>query len=504
MIRPIAVALLLTLAAAAPAQSGGTWDELGAGSGTPPGILDVPRHVNSLAEPGRTTAHPRLVVDATNTPRLFVYTQSPNGIAGDNGVVELAWARLTWGAPAGGRAWVGTALGMPRGFVAAAGGGGRVVLAAAATPPGGFITNTYLRSSTTLGAWGGLSGSDSGAGLSGLTTFNPAAQEVAAAVDIVGNSVVAWTVGNSTSTRLHLARHRAGAWEGFAGSQGPTPIATSRPGFRLASPAVAFVGANPVVAWVETNDIMETVRLARWNSGTLRWEGLGDSLTTGLGSGRRVQLANHRNEQNLFVAFEDIFANTLTIREWNLTSWVDRGGAVEVWPQARFAPFDDRSNGRREPARAGFHLVTDQSGAVAVAFRGEAPAGSGRTSIFVSWRQRGVGWFALGTPTSPLGASTFDYTVPATGPGPGNHSPSLAFSIENRPIVAWEHQRAANDNAVVLVRRYSQTIGSALPNKSQAAARVLGRIDANPAFDDRVDFNEDGIIDAADVERLPP
>jgi hypothetical protein len=54
------------------------------------------------------------------------------------------------------------------------------------------------------------------------------------------------------------------------------------------------------------------------------------------------------------------------------------------------------------------------------------------------------------------------------------------------------------------VRRYSQTIGSALPNKSQAAARVLGRIDANPAFDDRVDFNEDGIIDAADVERLPP
>lgn len=514
-----ALALVAGTAGAVPA-----WEEVSTGSGTLPGPFRLGAFNPALNEENRVSIRPELGLSLEGRLLLSFYSDTLDTRQSSyNGIFALVnnggeWAFQTNSPKGEVFAADYTYMRHPGGM---AGSYSLVSLIPSDLTPAGapsvycvfpFINdpeqiNIYAGVYASLyssSGWAARDGSLAPGGIAGTPAFATQIFDTAGALDTFGNPYVAYTRGSERQKAIYVRQNKLGAWSGLAGSD-VTPIAAASSTVSNYHAAIGFTGADPVVAWTEKQSTLERVKLKRYQSSTEQWIAIGTSVSEGLGYGRNPQIANFQNRDTFFVAFEDLATKKLYLKESNGLTITDRGDPLAPWGLAKMAPFDDKRPSAPEPAVANFALALDRQGRPAVAFRAESPVGSGRTHIFVSWLSRDNVWVAQGDTANPLGLDGLEYELADPMPamrGYGNYNPSMVFGLDNRPIVAWEFDDGNRVHPAILVRRSTEPVSTLPVTVDQAIGRLLGTIAGAVELDAVLDDNRDGIVDAADVERL--
>jgi hypothetical protein len=498
-------AALVILAGGASAQ---TWQEVGTGSGSLPGLFRVSTFDSSVPEGTEVSVRPELPPSLSFTPYLFFNSRQLGAVFPTNSTYAMTFGGGAWTphpASAKGRI-VPDIEALLDSHPAAAASSDQTILAIAGAPYQSFINDAYTAFLAPSGtAWEGRGGSLDEGGISDSAGFSSQVFEVAAALDPVDQALVAYSKGTDTRRGIFMQRFNGTAWAGLAGSDtAPLPNAASTSSaINNKFPSIGLSNQAPVVAWTRIVSIVtETAMLLRYNSGTGQWEGLASSDTTGIGAGRHPKIANLRGRSTFFVAFENRFDRSLKVLEWNGSAFADRGNPLTPWGFAEMAPFDEVLDAK--PAVANFDITVDTANRPIVAFRAESPAGSGKYHLFVSYRNSAGTWIAIGDPGSTLGASSLDYTLPGAGTPPyGHYAPSISVGPDNRPILSWEFQNGTPATPTILLRRWSQPTATPPPSLANAVALLLGQISSTPELLEVLGATFDDVVDAADVERLP-
>lgn len=503
MTRNLHYVLGFALLAASPLQAQ-TWDPIGAGSGTPPGIFNITTYDPSI--PAGTQASNRPVLATAPGGRLVLLFNSRTT---NTSIILTKTYAVGYGAGAwnflpgnpNGRLFADLETKLDWEPVASASTANLVGVTVGA-PELSLINDVYA-SFYGANGWQDRGGSLGTGGITDSTAFGSQVYEAGASIDPNDRTTVAYSLGSATRRRIYVQRLSGTVWGGIAGSD-VTPIADS-PTTSITNihPSVSQTNVSPVVAWTYVeNTINETVKLLRHDPFDNTWKGLGASATTGLGAGRHPKAVNLLGRSAFFVAFENRFDGALSVQEWTGAAWLDRGSPLQPWGLSRAATFDEVL--LSQPSLASFDIALDSFGRPVVAFRAESPAQSGKYHIFASYRNAAGTWVALGSTQSGLGADGLDYSLEgAQGPVYGHYNPTLTIGLDNRPNLAWEFDDATANPPVILARRFSNPTATPTANASQAIAILLGQIDSSPAIIALLDSNEDGRLDAADVERLP-
>lgn len=464
--------------------------------------LPITNFFPALNESGRRNLKPRVVLAPEGRAMLVVHSQAPSTFTGESGFLALeSVANTGWRRHGSGIVWTLNGMAVPRGYSVTSG-RRQTALTVPAIPAGELATNLFGTFSRPGQPWSGMGGSLASGGLTQSNTFTPTVQQAMTAVDSFDNPYIGWTFGGNNQTSIHAGRWFIGSWQGFGGPI-TNPIHTTPEGFRILSVAMTFTGGAPVVVFSESNGTQDRVRALRFRSTDSQWVAMGNPQE-GLGFGRHVQAINDRNDTRFYVGFENLTNGELKILEWNGSQFIPRPGAVEAWGLERMSPRPATVSTQDASIPANHALAFDHRGFPTVAFRAQHPSAPGKFHLYVSIMNPFTGvWTPIGNVGNHLGASNHDYTI--MGPGAtGHRHPSLAFTLDNRPVLAWELDTGANTGPVLQVRRYSRGLGDGLPNRRQGAARLLGLFDRDTLFDSRMlTANSDTILDAADITRLP-
>lgn len=497
------LALFLLLPPAIPAWQSGTWEPLAPGVDGDPARLTPASYFPPLDEAGRRNRHPRLILAPEGHAALVFQSNAPNAFVGRSGFYALRHHSMKeWDPYGGGSVWTATGLSLPRGYHVSAT-GRQMALAAPAVPSGSLAANLYGAFGVRGGIWSERGGSLSTGGLTGLDTFLPTVQQAFTAVDSFDNTYLAWTIGDNNSTGLYTGRWFLGQWQGFGGPF-LEPVYTSPAGFRILGPALTFTGGTPVVLFTEASGALDRVRVLRHRSSDGAWVSMADDAESPFAQGRHLRAVNFRNQAGFHFSFENLGNGRLTVMEWTGSTFRTLPDPLEPWGLPRMAPMPS-SITTIDPAIAPNHaLALDNQGNPAVAFRAQHPDLPGKYFVYVSWLDPDSGqWKAVGDGDDVFGATAADYTVGGAG-ATGNRHPSLLFTLDNRAVLAWELDDGTAAAPRLRVRRFTRTVGEAMPNRRQGAARLLGLIDPENHFDARMlTANGDFILDAADLVRMP-
>ncbi|MCC6546486.1 hypothetical protein IT570_04895 [Candidatus Sumerlaeota bacterium] len=491
---------ILLLASALPAQ---TWTDLGAGSGTPPGIFNLSSYDGEVGAGSEVPEQPQLAVNPSLNTTLFVNSRRIVGEVAKSETRALSLLGGEWQlhpASTKGKVFpgfeplVGSDISIahsPQEFVAAMTG----------APPLIFSSDAFASFYSTAG-WGGRGTSLENGGITDTSSFDTQVYDVAIALDPLERAGVATSQGTPSRRGIYYRRLEGSTWVGLNNSD-TTPIAASTTSLITnIQPSTYFYGAGPVVAYTHvSSSVNETVKVLTYNSGSNSWTGFGTSDTVGLGSGRHPKVVGLRNASSFYVAFENRFSGALKVMAWTGTQWQDRGDALAPWGLTAVATFDEVLHG--EPAVPNFDIKLDATGRPIVAFRAEYPAGSGKYQIFASYRNASGNWIALGSPGTGEGTSNFDYAPAASGNAYGHYHPTVTLGPDSKPVVAWAFENGAINTRTVLVKKYSTAVNAIIGNKANAVALLLGNIPSDPDLLSVLDFNDDNTVDAGDVERLP-
>jgi hypothetical protein len=203
-------------------------------------------------------------------------------------------------------------------------------------------------------------------------------------------------------------------------------------------------------------------------------------------------------ERRLVVTFEDTAAKALRVREWTGLSWTDLGDPLEPWSLSQTAPEGADFFGQDVPAH---DAALDFDNGIVVVFRAPVTV-EGRTEfhLFASRYSRFTGeWTAVGDPAAePAGLSRHPHDINAAG----HVAPRIAIGLDHRPMVAWAFRPATNREHL-LVRRLREPLPRIInPDLDQTLAPILGLVDPSPQNETRIDDENDGVVDIADVRRL--
>lgn len=505
--RMILGAATLALAATAPAQTG-TWEDIGAGSGSLPGIMRLSEFDDAVPATNRREYFPRLAVVQEQLPVLLFNSSTTNLAFNRNTTHAVAWSGTAWAflsSASGGRVlpgietWPGTGV-----SIAAtadqlfAGARGTVNRIAADANAAAFDSSGVWEPRGTSLADGGITLADS---------LETQTYEVAAGIAPNGSPALVYTKGPALQHELYFAFFNGTAWIGLGGSH-TTPIATS-PNDTVTNlhPAIAYLGNDPVVFWTRRQNISETVLALRWSTTNGAWGPLTGTVSpTVVGLGRRPQAAQLSGSPQFHLAFENLTDNSLKLLLWNGTALVDDGNPLAPWDLTAIAPLNDVAPSAPDPAASSIALALDSFERPLVAFRAESPADSGEYQIFVSWKDERARWAAIGDKTTGTGSSGVDYSLEGIARKVlGAHAPTLSIAEDNRPVLSWDFDNGIAAQAI-LVKRWSNPLFIRKPEPAvafrQAIDRILGRIPSDPIFEFTLDENVDGKIDAADVRRI--
>lgn len=478
------------------------WNELGSGSGTPPGLFNISLYDSSVAPGTEVPEQPQLAINPSRSTMIILNSRRIVGEVARSQTRSLAFVGNAWTLMPGQRAMVfpdlDTAVGADP-LVAYS----PDLLAAVMNgqEPLGFTSDAFVSfySST---AWTERGGSLDAGGITDVTQFANQVYDVAIALDPLDRAGVAYSQGSLSRRGIYYRKFDGTNWVEVNGSA-TTPIAASTSAsITNIQPTTYFFGSSPVVAFTYVdNTINETVKLLRHDSGDGLWKGLGTSDTTGLGLGRHPKLAGLRNGSSFYLAFENRFTGALTVMAWTGTQWQDRGNPLTPWGLTEIVPFDEVLHG--EPAVPNFDIKVDATGRPIVAFRAEYPPASGQYQIFASYRNSSGTWVALGDSSTGAGTSNFAYTPAVSGNAYGHYHPSITLGPDSKPVIAWSFENGAPSTRCVLVRKYDTAVNSIIANKANIIALLLGNIASDPDLLNVLDFNNDNVVDAGDVERLP-
>lgn len=497
--------LLILLFLTHPAQGwqSGSWEPLAPGVEGDPARLVFADYFPNLNESGRRNQHPRLLLAPEGHALLVIQSNAPSAFVGRSGFHALRHhSGAEWARHGDGIVWAATGLALPRRYHAASS-RRQMALAAPAVPSGSLAANLYGTFSEGGASWGGRGGSLQPGGLTGLETFLPTLQQAFTVIDFFENPYLAWTIGDNSTTNLHAARWFLGQWQGFGGVY-MEPVHSSPQGFRILNPALTFTGGTPVLLFTEASGSFDRIRVLRYRSADRTWVSMADDGDTPFATGRHVQAVNFRNRAAFHFSFEELGSGRLTIMEWTGSAFRTLPDPLEPWGLARMAS-RPASVSTVDPAIAPNHgLALDNQGNPAVAFRAQHPDVPGKYFLYVSWLDPADGeWKAVGDPSAPFGAAAADYDIAGAG-ATGNRHPSLLFTLDNRAVLAWELDDGSAQAPHLQVRRFTRSVGEALPNRRQGAARLLGMLDRETFFDARMlTSNGDFILDAADLVGMP-
>lgn len=495
----------VALATIANVATAATWDEFGAGSGSLPGLFRYSNFDASVSAAGRQDRWAALGTAPDGRILLTFYTQAENPLSGLNGLVSLAWNGTAWTFPTGstnGRVFVDTGATLAA-KPNVANNSLAIATAFAGTPKNSTLTDAYEGTYTSAAGWSGPGMSLQPGGITDNTLFSQNVFWTGISLNQFGTPYVAISAGQKDKQSIYLRRQVLSTWPGLGGSD-VTPIAVGATGTANLYPTIGFSETTPIVTWTERKNSVEKIKVARYNADADAWEPLtATSVTPGLADGRRPLLANKPGSAEFYLGYENIFSKTLTIVRWTGTEFTSAGDPLAPWGFTKVGTLDDRSPSAPEPSVASFAMTVDQEGRPTVVFRAEAPAGSGEYQLFASW-YNGTAWEALGNAGSlPRGLSNLDYALTDTVRKPyGNYDPSITMGLDDRPVVSWTFDNGTAENLpVVMVRRFSESVGAEPPTPEEIGDRILGKTESNPALILRLDANADTIVDSADAEK---
>ncbi len=507
----LAVGAGISLGAAAGAAAEGSWEDWGEGSGQAPGVLRLSTLMPG-ADPAMRHTHAMVTTGQDNVPQIVFHARSQDQFA-LSGIYAARWNGTSWemADELNHRVLFADSMTAFSGRPALAQRGETLFVAFATAPGSAVFTpmDAYAAFHEPVSGWTGRGGSLSEGGITSSEEIGDQVVEVAATADSAGNAYLAYTRGESrqdTEQAIYLQRLTGSTWHGLNNSD--TEPVTGHPIHHLFShrhPALGMSGGNPVLAWMDLQNVEETIRVKRWSPGSQNWQGVGDAGLDGdgLGFGQRPQIANLPGRDSFFVAFEEKFGGTLHVYEWTGSSWQDRGDPLEPWGLEKMSALDDRQAGTDIPSVPSFSIALNSQGRPIIVFRAPSPENENNHHLYASYRNADGEWEALGDPSVPGGISQASYSPPSdASKNLGHYNPYLYVGKDNRPVVAWTFAPTVTGASQVLVKRYDRSIGGGLPTVDLIASRLLGEIDGNPTLADQLDFNANGIVDAADVRRL--
>ncbi len=493
-----------------PAQS---WEDLGNGSGSPPGIFQLENFDSAVSGENRVESFPRILGDQRFRPSLVFLSVDEEPFVPEHTAYNVVFSGGSWVFPAGsedGKVFP-EVLAAP-GFSPAVASNSELFSASVpGTPPLGLAVDAYASFYDSPAGWAGRDGSLESGGLTGAATFSEFTYETGVGVSIQGASAVAYSKGSSSRRGIFVQEWTsASGWRGLENSD-TTPIAPSSvESMTNLHPAVCYVNGGPVVAWTERISTVERVKLLHFDTGAGEWIELGESFSTGLGMGRRPQLAATRQQGTFYLTFENLQNGGISVSRWDNVqeAFEDLGNPLEPWGLEEVAALDDRRTTDPEPHAASLAMSLDTFDRPVVAVRAESPAESGKFHLFVSHLQDSGEWVAVGDSESELGASGIDYAPDSTSAPLGHYAPSLYVPPDNKPILAWMFEESPEEARVILLKQFTESISQAGPPDPQALSILLANlqalIDPDPLLKFYIDSNQDGLLDAADtIDFLP-
>lgn len=474
------------------------WADLGTGSGDPPGRISLSALDPSVSSQGRQDTLPQLALDPDGAPVVLFLSRNVSPVIPVNSIHAARYAGGTWSL------MPTTNQGRPMPLVSplpnrpsAAANTSLLAVNGVGTPSGGFINNAYI-GFFDGNVWAGRGSSASGTGASGASAFASNVSMSAVAIDDASNETLLAFSAGSSRQRIYAKRLIGGDWQGL-GTSATTPL-DGASATNATHPAALYVNGTAVVAWTERRSL-DFVCLRRFNETTQQWEELAGSATAGVGQGRHPQLVSMPGRNNFWLVYENAFSGELSVKEWTGASFSDRGNPLQPWSLARLGTFNEVTNSSL-PVVPAADIALDAFARPFVVFRAEAPAGSGRFHLFASYRNAQGAWVAIGDTAQPLGISDESYT---SSTSLGHWGPTTTIGVDQRPIVAWVFSGDGNAVPRILVRRWGSPLSTGVLTPAlaiqQLTAVLLGRIDTNPTLVQQLDANEDGILDAADLER---
>ncbi len=484
-----------------------SWEEMGAGSGSPPGLFVLSNYDPSVDPNTTREIYPELQQLPGGQLSLILQSNTTDQLINE-GEVRLFKYQGSWTIDPSTSS--SDALGVVKASVgrapsSAVGDGVLGVTTTGSFPQSGAV-DVYA-SFLDGESWAGKGDSLEMGGLTDVDTFQDQPNRSALGIDDFGIPYVAYSRGITSRREIFVQRFLGTMWQGIANSD-ITPIAPSTTMTMTNQlPAIGFSGGAPVVAWTERKTGSEIIRLLRYSSNSDSWEELENSFSIGLGTGRRPKIVSLPGRNSFYLAYENYFTRDLVVLEWNGNSFLDRGNPLAPWGLANIAPFNDASPTQTFPDVASFDIALDTAGRPAIAFRASTISTPDKYHIFVSYRDGQGVWQDLGDPQTGLGSSDLNYSLQnVPSPPYGHFAPSISIGLDNRPVIAWQFQSIPESIAPILVKRYSEPVNTNTPNSQlafeQLRAVLLGNIDPNDSLKEQLDDNVDGVLDAADLARI--
>lgn len=497
--------LLLALAASGSHALGQPdWEEVGAGSATPPGLIRYEFLDQTVDPNGWADARPEAAIVGEIQPLVAFNSIRTETELGETLTRAALYDPVTgWQLQAGGglvfpgvRTWPETAP------VLATAPGGLLGAAARGVIGMGFLGDAYYGELGPAG-WEGRAGSLETGGITDSPAFADQVHDLSLAFDADGIPHVVYTAGSEASRSVFLRRLDGSQWTGVGGSDA-TPIAAPPQGGTLLHPAIGFIaGTVPVVGFTERVGVIEKVRLWRFNPGTGMWVSFdGDTI-----EGRRPQIAGTPDGSDVYIATETQFAGPLRVYRWRGSGIPsDFGDPMAPWGLTQIAPLDELRTTDPDPPVASVAMAVDSQGLPVVVFRAASPNPPPTYHLYASYRNLAGQWVALGPVDNTVGISAITYdTAGQDSPPLGHFNPSVAIGFDNRPLVAWEFDNGVTPDPAILVRRYNApTTNVVAPETAirQLALILLGEITPGAPFLEALDDNNDQLLDAGDLERL--
>lgn len=243
-------------------------------------------------------------------------------------------------------------------------------------------------------AWVGLSGSETGGGISNNIGDSV---DPALVFDALGNPIVAWADNTNGNWEIYALRHDGTNWVPMAGSATGGGISNSAAG--SFSPTIAVDGGgNVYVAWSEEVGAQGEILVRRFNGTAWEEAGVGAASNGGVSRNPGLSLAPHLSADSagqLYLAWHDNSGGNFEI-------FGKRYDGVSLWK-----PFSGTS-----ASGGGISNTAGESANACVAVRGT-------TDFFVTWSDLTPGQYEVYVATIPIVDNTDGADELVIGPGPG-------------------------------------------------------------------------------------